>query len=374
MAMVVSADAIVDPQYSQFLVEDVADRRPGSDEADLGGAVWPEDDPCLVAVDRLATDVVSVAMDGWAVVGTRIDTGDAHVHVACLDAAPVLETDAWDDVMDVSFRSVTGDTRISGLLTGPVEGLPNIAWLGPGDYRIRVCAGNVRWPVLDDDMGPGDLDWTDLHEDFAVLVWPAPVAEVTVHKRSPQRQSPPGRAPERPRSALERAAADALTRLSTRREGALRAGEGVAVTRELVLPARPEQVFAWVAKPFAWLGVGHVEFAEGGRLGAYLVVGQEYRLYLDGRFVAIDPPRRVTLTAGFRLLRGAQPDHRSHPVPPGSTTIDVAVLAAGGQTRLRLVHDGLPSAWAPDLDAFWAYHLDRLTGLCSGEVGDPPAW
>jgi uncharacterized protein YndB with AHSA1/START domain len=156
--------------------------------------------------------------------------------------------------------------------------------------------------------------------------------------------------------------------LSRYREGALGVGDGLAVTRELVIPARPERVFAWVAKPSAWLGAGQVEFTEGGRLGAYLVVGQDHGLYLDGRFVTVDAPRRVRLTAGFRVLRDAQPDRRTHPMTPGSTMIEMTLLPGGGQTRLRLVHDGLRAAWAPDLDAFWAHHLDRLAWVCLGEV------
>ncbi|HET9558218.1 MAG TPA: SRPBCC domain-containing protein, partial [Actinomycetota bacterium] len=53
-----------------------------------------------------------------------------------------------------------------------------------------------------------------------------------------------------------------------------------------------------------------------------------------GRFVEVDPPRRVVFTYGWEDGRMG--------VPPGSTTVEIDLVEEDGATTVRLVHHGLP--------------------------------
>ncbi|MFF8844589.1 SRPBCC domain-containing protein [Streptomyces sp. NPDC015127] len=108
-----------------------------------------------------------------------------------------------------------------------------------------------------------------------------------------------------------------------------------------------------------------VEFAAPG--GAYRthVAGDNHA---SGRFVEIDPPRRVVFTWGWE--GGA-------PVPPGSSTVEITLEPDGPdgeRTLLRLVHRGLPpEACAPHRDG-WHHYLDRLVVRAEGGDPGPDPW
>jgi uncharacterized protein YndB with AHSA1/START domain len=72
-----------------------------------------------------------------------------------------------------------------------------------------------------------------------------------------------------------------------------------------------------------------------------------------GRFVEIDPPRRLVLAYGWEL-----PTSRA--IPPGSTRVEITLVETEGATELRLVHLGLPTAEVESHRGGWVYFLDRL--------------
>ena len=71
-----------------------------------------------------------------------------------------------------------------------------------------------------------------------------------------------------------------------------------------------------------------------------------------GRFVKLDPPRRLVFTYGWEGdLMG---------VPPESTTVEIALSERDGVTTVRLAHHGLPPAVVDDHEHGWAYFLGEL--------------
>jgi hypothetical protein len=113
-------------------------------------------------VDFSANGLVAAVSDGVVV---RTGTADGHVglefHVT-EDAPPEVETDGWDEVVEVSWTAPSGWARFVGcdLETGTPP------W--PGDYRVRVHA-----------RGRDDVEG---REDLRFDVWPAPAAPPMVHK------------------------------------------------------------------------------------------------------------------------------------------------------------------------------------------------
>jgi uncharacterized protein YndB with AHSA1/START domain len=72
-----------------------------------------------------------------------------------------------------------------------------------------------------------------------------------------------------------------------------------------------------------------------------------------GRFVEIDPPRRLVLAYGWEV-----PVSRA--IPPGSTEVEITLDEVNGATLLRLLHRGLPPAEVESHRGGWEYFLGRL--------------
>jgi uncharacterized protein YndB with AHSA1/START domain len=81
---------------------------------------------------------------------------------------------------------------------------------------------------------------------------------------------------------------------------------------------------------------------------------------IRGRYVEVDPPRRVVVTWGVA---------GSDEFPAGSSRVEFTLTRTEDGTRLDLVHTGLPESKASGYAAGWAYFLDRLRTVAPG--GDP---
>jgi uncharacterized protein YndB with AHSA1/START domain len=94
------------------------------------------------------------------------------------------------------------------------------------------------------------------------------------------------------------------------------------------------------------------------------IVGVERRIKASPH--TVDPPHRVVFTWGWQ-------DH-GFPVPPGSSTVEITLVADGPDgTLLRLV---TPRASAAALDMHrdgWEHYLGRLTIRATGGDPDPTA-
>lgn len=87
----------------------------------------------------------------------------------------------------------------------------------------------------------------------------------------------------------------------------------------------------------------------------------------EGRFVEIDPPRRIVFTWGWV--------EDEMPVPPGSSTVEITLEPVPDGTLLRLVHRDLPSPEACAAhEEGWKHCTDRLAVVAAGGDPGPDAW
>jgi uncharacterized protein YndB with AHSA1/START domain len=138
------------------------------------------------------------------------------------------------------------------------------------------------------------------------------------------------------------------------------------VTVERRIAARPETVFTFFTdreRWLSWMGQdGRFAFEPGG---AYRTsVTGDY--HAAGRFLEIDPPKRVVFTWGWE--RG------DLPVPPGSTTVEITLEPDADGTLLRLVHHDLPPDARASHAEGWNHYLDRLTQRAEGGDPGPDQW
>ncbi len=102
---------------------------------------------------------------GGVAVFTGISSGFVRVTVdARKGPPPVLDTEAWDEVVEVSVHAPVGRLRVSGVLNDAPE-FPVLTVSGPGHYRIRVHARGRDTAV--------DQGVVEPVEDYLVTAWPA---------------------------------------------------------------------------------------------------------------------------------------------------------------------------------------------------------
>ena len=133
------------------------------------------------------------------------------------------------------------------------------------------------------------------------------------------------------------------------------------LTCELLMDASPATIFPFLIDPdlqLRWIGT---EAALDPRPGG------EYRVLVQGKhpgvgeFVEVVPDTKVVFTFGW--------DELDHPIPAGSTEIEITLIPDGDKTRVRLVHRGLPDDALKDHSSGWSHYLERLAVASAG--GDP---
>ena len=133
------------------------------------------------------------------------------------------------------------------------------------------------------------------------------------------------------------------------------------LVREIVIDATPETIWPFLTEPdkhVQWLGtVAEVDARAGG---IYRVnVAGKYQS--AGEFVEVVTHEKLVFTFGW--------EEPNHPIPPGSTTVEITLHPEGDKTRVRLVHRGLPADAVDDHGDGWGRYLDRLAIVGAG--GDP---
>ncbi|MET9118830.1 hypothetical protein ABZX38_32130 [Streptomyces longwoodensis] len=134
-----------------------------------------EDGPIAPDLEYEHNGLVEVE-DGVALVHTGIHTGDVDVTVAMYETAPASSTENWQEILEFSAHSVSGELMVRGLMADPDEELPVLSFNGPGDYRLRVHARGRDTAV--------DLVPEELTEWYLIQAWPAPPTPVTVLRQS----------------------------------------------------------------------------------------------------------------------------------------------------------------------------------------------
>lgn len=130
---------------------------------------------------------------------------------------------------------------------------------------------------------------------------------------------------------------------------------------ETRVEAPPDVVFQYFTDPkkhVRWMGVG--ADLDSRPDGQYTLT-MPGRHTATGRYLLVDPPRRLTFTWGWE----DSPD-----VPPGSTTVEVTLVPDGDGTIVRLRHSGLPNDQQREMHGHgWRRYLGRLAVAAAG--GDP---
>lgn len=143
-------------QYHQFNI------------SDEGGPTGPD-------LQREHNGLVQVT-DGVTIVLTGIHTGDVDVTVTLHEAEPALDSGGWQECVEISAHSASGDLMVRGLMDDLDEELPVLSFSGPGDYRLRVHARGRDTAV---DLAPDEVtEW------YLVQAWPAPVQPARVLSQS----------------------------------------------------------------------------------------------------------------------------------------------------------------------------------------------
>jgi len=98
-------------------------------------------------------------------------------------------------------------------------------------------------------------------------------------------------------------------------------------------------------------------------------VGGVYRVLVQGKnpgvgkFLEVVPDRKVVFTFGWDV-----PDH---PIPAGSTEVEITLIPDGEKTRVVFVHRGLPDDAVADHTQGWDHYLDRLSVAAAGGDAGP---
>ena len=130
------------------------------------------------------------------------------------------------------------------------------------------------------------------------------------------------------------------------------------LVREIIIDAKPETIWPFLTDPerhVEWQGsVADIDPRPGG-IYRVLVGGRHQSA---GEYLEVVPMEKVVFTFGW--------EQDDHPIPPGSTTIEISLHPEGDKTRVRLVHRGLPDDAVSDHGNGWAHYLGRLAIAATG--------
>ncbi|MGW7642275.1 DUF6924 domain-containing protein [Streptomyces decoyicus] len=119
---------------------------------------------------------------------TGFERGYLRVTVETHSNPPALNTAEWDDVLDISADFVRGQAFVSSY-DQPLT--TNLAFDGPGTYRIRVHArgrSTVKNAAL--PRRPRPTKTSPPSETYLVQVWKAPTAPERIHKSNDHPSQP----------------------------------------------------------------------------------------------------------------------------------------------------------------------------------------
>ena len=146
--------------------------------------------------------------------------------------------------------------------------------------------------------------------------------------------------------------------------------ETLVYERVLQIDAPPETVWEFLIDPekvARWKGLPATAFEPhpGGAYRIEIVPGH----VASGTFLELDRPNRLVYTWGWEP--GAD---GPNPVPPGSSTVEIELVAENGGTSLRFTHRDLPSAEAAASHGTgWDHYLERLViAVVGGDPGRDP--
>ena len=145
--------------------------------------------------------------------------------------------------------------------------------------------------------------------------------------------------------------------------------ETTALEREIAIAASPETVWEFLVDPekaVRWMGErAAFDARPGGAWSIDVIPGNT----ASGEFLEVDPPHRLVYTWGWEPRDG-----EASPVPPGSSTVEIELVADGSGTMLRFTHRDLPTTTSVESHAHgWEHYLARLAvAAAGGDAGRDP--
>lgn len=135
----------------------------------------------------------------------------------------------------------------------------------------------------------------------------------------------------------------------------------VVVSRQI--KASPETIFSFFTDPQRWLQWQGVDATIEPTPAGTFRMNVRGDGYASGRFVEVDPPRRLVFSWGWEMP--------GNPVPPGSSTVEIELVpdGDGSATTVTLTHRGLPPEACEAHRVGWEHYLSRL--VVRAEGGDP---
>lgn len=120
------------------------------------------------------TGLVALAVGGGLRISSGTNTGRVQLVIDLRTDEPAVPLADWDEIVDVSYTSVTGNTRLYTFGGAPTPELPLLSHAGPGEYRLRFHARH-----RDDPRNASPLTTVEEHE---ITVWPGPAGPTVIHK------------------------------------------------------------------------------------------------------------------------------------------------------------------------------------------------
>jgi uncharacterized protein YndB with AHSA1/START domain len=138
------------------------------------------------------------------------------------------------------------------------------------------------------------------------------------------------------------------------------------VTVRRLVRASPATVFSFFTDPQRWLSWQGVDATIEPRPGGLFRMNVRGDGYAVGRFVEVDPPRRIVFSWGWEMP--------GNPVPPGSSTVEIDLEPDGDCTVVRLTHRGLPPPARSVHEQGWSHYVARLAQAAAGTDPGPDPW
>ncbi|WP_037821179.1 hypothetical protein [Streptomyces sp. NRRL B-3229] len=98
-----------------------------------------EDEPTGPDLEPGHNGLVRVT-DGATIVIPGIHTGNADITVTLHKAEPAPDNGTWQEIMEVSAHSASGDLKVRAKADDLHEELPVLSFHRPGHYRLRLHA------------------------------------------------------------------------------------------------------------------------------------------------------------------------------------------------------------------------------------------
>jgi uncharacterized protein YndB with AHSA1/START domain len=133
------------------------------------------------------------------------------------------------------------------------------------------------------------------------------------------------------------------------------------LVREIHIKASPEVIFGYLTDPAKYIEWGGSEAELDPRPGGTYRVLMGGTHQSAGEFLEVVPNERVLFSFGW--------EEPGHPIPGGSTQVEIRLVPDEEGTTVRLTHSGLPADAVSDHTGGWDHYLDRLEVAATG--GDP---